>query len=891
MATFVLPLDNNALTPELAGDKAATLSQLLRAGFRVPKGFVVTTEAYTHFVNSHRLNRVIDAVWDRIDPDNMATFEAASKQIRSLFGQAKVPPEISNPIRHTYNDRISMEESAVVRSSAFVDGFSDKSFAGLHEAHLNVIGEQAIVNSVVRCWSSLWSARAIAYRVQHGIPPAQVRMGVIVQLMLPARMSGGLFTVNPITGDTTQMIINSVWGLSTMLMDGQGTPDTFIVDSASGEIIEQKIANKSIMITLEGGQVREAFVESAERVKPSLSELHVSALVALGRQLAKAFNGPQDVEWAILNSRLYILQSRPITANTGFLAMVAPGDDAWPPTVQKEPQSYDLWTLADAGERWPEPVTPLTWSTWAPILQRNMEATFANLKSDYLHSIQWAKRVYGRIYFNEGALAYVLHEGYGVPATILSDSVGSLPDIAKRFDNWRWITLIQRSPLILRQVHTWDEQIKRLERDFAQIDQWVDEFMASALDSQDDRALWAQARSLWRERLETYSAYHTSASSSAMHAYGDMEEQLERWTGDRSLMQALVTGLTGVIQTEILADFWSLVYLIKRQGLAQTVLESPPQQIMEQLVRLPDANAILDALHKFLQRHGHRSNIESEWFYPRWIEDPSYVIEQIQQYLRSDSDFNPHEAEQRQQQERFEATQQLEARLNPLQKISFHRSLGQLHRLVRIRDNGQHYLSKLLLPQRRIFVTLAQRWVTRGWLTALDDFFFLTIPDIDAIVAEGESAVQRLDLAQLIAARRNAWHYWLERPDSPTGVSADGKPIALLGGISEGQLLDGVAASGGRATGPARIVLSLKDAHKLEAGDILVTRAIDPSWTPLFSLVKGIVLETGGQLSQSAIVAREYGLPAVISVFGATRLIADGLRITVDGVAGKVYWK
>ncbi|MBI1296314.1 hypothetical protein GC175_15280 [bacterium] len=890
MTTYVLPLDDGSLTPELAGDKAATLSRLQRAGFRVPKAFVVTTEAYSHFVHSNRLNLVIEAIWARIDSNNLATFEAASKQIRSLFGQAKLPPEISNPIRYAYNERITMEETVVVRSSPFVKGYADRSFAGLHEAHLNVIGEQAIVDAVARCWSSLWSTRAIAYRVQHNIAPAQVSMGVMVQLMIPARMSGGLFTINPVTGDPEQAIINSVFGLSTMLMDGQGTPDTFVVNSATGEILEEKIATKQIMVTIEGGRLRDVYVDPSERHKPSLSELHVSAIVALGRQLVKAFGAPQDVEWAILNSRLYILQSRPITGNTGFLSLHVPGDDVWPPTTQKEPHPYDLWTLSESGERWPEPVTPLTWSTWAPVLQHNMEATFANLKDDYLEHIQWVKRIYGRIYFNEGALAYVLHEGFGVPAKTLSDSVGTLPDVANRFHNWRWVTLIQRSPHILRQVHEWEDQIKRFERDFSQIDRWVAEFLRKDLKTESDEALWAQARGVWLRRLTTYTGYHTSAASSAMQTYGEVEEQLERWGKPSSVLQSLVTGLAGLIQTEILSDLWSLAHLVNRHELDEFFLETAPDRIMEHLVARRDAAPVLDAVRTFLARHGHRSSSDAEWSHPRWIEDPSFVFSQIANYLRSGSAFNPHEAERRQQQERLDATDVLDAQLNPLQRISFHRLLGQLHKLIQVRDNGQHYLSKLLLPLRLIFATLAVRWVARGWLANPDDIYFLTVPDIEAILVDGEGAVQQLRLDQLIETRRGAWRYWLMHPESPVAVNPDGKPLSLISAIGDKQIVDGVAASSGRATGVARVVLSLKDAHKLNPGDILVTRALDPSWTPLFSIIKGIVLETGGQLSQGAIVAREYGLPAVTSVYGATRRIPDGQRITVDGVAGKVYW-
>ncbi len=887
---FVLPLDSHELTLQLGGGKASALSRLLRAGFRVPKGFVVTTEAYRHFVSGNRLDLVIDAIWARIDPTNLATLEAASRQIRSLFGQTRLPPELANPIRSIYNERVTVEETVAVRASAYVDTLADRSFAGLHETYLSVIGEQAILDSVVRCWSSLWSTRAIAYRMQHGIAPAQVSMGVIVQLMIPARMSGGLFTVNPISGDPTQMIINSVLGLSTMLTDGQGTPDTFVVDSETGEIIDSKIAHKALMITLESGQLREAYVDSAERGKPSLSELHVSAVVALGRQLAKAFGGPQDVQWAILNSRLYILQVRPITGNTGYLAMRAPGNDAWLPQTEQASQPYDLWTLSETGERWPEPVTPFTWSIWAPILQRNTQSTFADLKADLTRDVEWIKRLYGRIYTNEGALAHILYQGYGVPATILADGVGGLPEVAKRYHDWRWVTLIQRSPLILRQMRNWDEQIKRFEHDFEQIERWVAAFMDRDLHAESDQSLWDQAQGIWLQRLETYTGFHTSATSSAMYEYGEMEKQLEHW-GEPALIQPLVTGLSGIIQTEILADLWSLTHLIKRQKLDSFFLSSPPSTVLRELPNQAEASQVLAQLQRFLQRHGHRSAVDAEWLYPRWVEEPANVIEQIVNYLRSGSGFNPHEAEQHQQQERFDATQRLESRLNPLQRISFRRSLSQLHRLVRVRDNGQHYLSMLLLPPRRIYATLAARWAARGWLAQADDFYFLVVPEIEALLKEGEPAVSRLDLPHVITERRSAWRYWHERPDPPAAISAEGKPLSLIGTITEGQLLDGVAASGGWVTGRARVVLSLKAAAGLEAGDILVTRALDPSWTPLFSIISGIVLETGGQLSQSAIVAREYGLPAVIGVYGATRRVPEGQQITVDGVAGKVYWK
>lgn len=890
MEPFVLPLESSELTVANAGGKAATLSRLLRAGFRVPKGFVVVTDAYDQFVTVNRLAPILSAIWDRIDPSDLKTFDAASTQIRALFREGTMPTEIASPIRALYNERVPLDRTVAVRSSATAEDRADASFAGQQDSYLNIIGEEALLDAVVRCWSSLWTARAIAYRMQRKIRPEEVGMAVIVQLMVPAAISGVLFTVNPLNGDPDQMVINATWGLGSILVSGEITPDTFIADRASGDLIDSKLADKRMMVTFVDGHMEEVEVEAGQRIKPSLTPLHVSALVALGRQLEKTLGAPQDIEWSITHGRVHLLQSRPITTR-GVLSYRPSGDDAWPPLGHAAPRAYDLWTQSDLGERWPQPITPFTWSTWQPITEASMARSFKGLNAPFLREIEWMKRAYGRAYLNEGALAYVLHYGYGMPASSFSEGLGSAPELVKAYEHWRWGTLLRRAPLILRQVRTWEKQIVQFERDFPKIEQWVDQFMERDLSALSDADLWSEAQGIWQERFDTYIDYHSAVTSTSMNAYSQMEGLLRRWTGDGALIHSLVVGLNGVIQAEIVPALWEIARAVQDRGLTPLLLTHPPQEALRQLLDRKDAEPILALLARFLQRHGHRALIEAEWMHPRWIEDPAQVIEQVASYLRAGPATDGSPADQGQA-DRLKATQTVKRRLNFLQRIYFQWGVRRLHRLVRMRDNGQHYLVKLALPQRRLYATLAQRWADRGWLDHADDFFFLVTAEIEAALAVGNDARSRPDLKSMAQARRTAWDYWMSRPDFPPVLGADGKPRpAPEPGVDESQILTGIAASAGRVEGIARVILAPKDAIKLQRGEILVTRSTDPGWTPVFSLIGGVVMEIGGQLSHGAIVAREYGLPAVINVSGATHKIKDGQRIILDGAAGRIYLK
>lgn len=890
MTDTILPLSSNHLDLRRAGGKGANLHRLFAAGFPVPPAFVITTPAYLSFVESNNLMPIILQNTQDLEPDAPGAYAPASDAIRDAFQQASVPDELRAAISQAYRE-MGNQTPVAVRSSATAEDLPDASFAGQQDTYLNVQGVDSLLRAVVACWSSLWTARAMAYRARRNIGPEDVALAVIVQEMAPAESAGVLFTVNPVSGARQEMLVNATWGLGEALVAGKVNPDTLVLDRQSGSIKQLELGDKAIMSVPLAGSTAERDVEPQRRAKPSLDAHAAATLAKLGRDIEALFGVPQDVEWALAGGRIYILQSRPVT--TLDPATVVPGDDNWPP-VSPAPQPFDRWTQADVGERWPEPVTPFTWSTAELMLNRNMRDSFAGLPPSLLQGISWARRAYGRVYFNEGALIHLFSEGYGMPASMAASSLANPEFITEEQDRWQWLTFLRRLPLVVRLTIRWERNARKFEGDFEKIDALVDQFMMRQIETLDDTALWREAQTTWYERLMTYMVYHANVTSTTTTAFGTVESLLERWLDRKDLIYDLTAGLEGVIAAEIVPDLWRMANEVRRAGLTSLFLDDDPAATLAQLHEEPAAAPFLAFLDRFLQRHGHRCMSEAEWLYPRWIEAPERVIATIATYLQSGEAIDPRAAETKQIRLREEALALVADKLNPLQMAYFRRSLRRLRRFMRLRDNGQHFLVKLLLPMRHIYATLGRRWARRGWLADPLDFFFLLIPEIEAVLAlhktgdmSATAELNGLQLRELVSQRRLAYEHWFDRP-LPEVLDEDGLPLEAPLDDDE-QALSGVPASAGRVQGLARVIDAPGDASRLQPGEILVTRATDPGWTPVFSIISGLVLEVGGQLSHGAIVAREYGLPAVVNVTGATRRIADGQTITVDGSSGRIY--
>jgi hypothetical protein len=377
---FIRPLDAPALTLADAGGKGANLNALVRAGLPVPPGFVVLTAAYRVFVAAHDLAPLIEAQWAALDQTSAAAFEQASAVLRAAFDAAPFPAELAAPILAAYA-ALGDGVAVAVRSSATAEDLPDASFAGQQDTYLNIDGADALLDAVKRCWGSLWTARAMAYRARQGILPAQVSLAVVVQVMAPATAAGVLFTVNPVTGAADEMLINATWGLGEALVSGRVNPDEIVADKATGRIKQSTVGEKAIMTASTGAGVAEVAVAAAQRKQLALTPDQVAELAQLGRDLEALFGQAQDVEWAIAGDRVVLLQSRPVTTIAPPAGL--PGDDAWPTLDGLAAQPFDFWTQQDLGERWPDPVTPLTWSISEHMTQVSMANMVARLDAPY----------------------------------------------------------------------------------------------------------------------------------------------------------------------------------------------------------------------------------------------------------------------------------------------------------------------------------------------------------------------------------------------------------------------------------------------------------------------------------------------------------------------------
>jgi pyruvate,water dikinase len=888
MATLIASLDAPTLLLADAGGKGHNLGAMRRAGFPVPSGFVVTTAAYRRFVAENGLAATIDDQWAGCDPSQPDSFEQASAAIRAAFGEAAMAPELAQAVGQAYTALGDGDAPAVaVRSSATAEDLPDASFAGQQDTYLNIRGDEALLDAVKRCWGSLWTARAMAYRFRQGIAPGDVSLAVVVQVMAPATAAGVLFTVNPVTGNTGEMVVNATWGLGEALVSGRVNPDTILVEKATGRIQQVELGDKAVMTAETASGTAEVAVDDARRQQQAVDAAQVTELARLGRALEAHFGAPQDIEWAVAGGQVVLLQARPVTT---MAVDAVPGDDAWPPGDAPAPQPFDYWTTYDVGERWPEPVTPLTWSTGAAMIQENMDDTLQGIKAGYMGKIQWSKRAFGHVYLNEGAMVHVYSDGAGFPKSMMNAAMTGVVPASEAENRYKWGRLLRHAPWILQTFTRPGRDVTAFETEFPQIDRWVDDFMAADWNTTADGELWRAAQGLWRDRAMHYMRYHSSATSTSMTSYTQMESFLARAYGDKEITQKLAGGLTGVIAAEIVPSLWQMARTLDAAGLSGLVLDQPPAVALAALRRMPEAASFLKQLDTFLRRHGHRCMSEAEWLHPRWIEAPEQVVESVAGYLRAGASFDPSAAAAKAVAEREAAIHAVETKLNPVQRAYFRWGNARLERFVRARDNGQHYLVKLLLPVRCIYAMLGRRWAERGWLAAPDDFFFLVVEEIERVMAAGSPQTAGLDLQRIAAGRRTAYDYWFSQP-MPDVLDAAGQPVAFEAAreaSAEGQVLVGMAASRGRVTGTARVVMTPKEAASIRPGEILVTRATDPGWTPVFSVIGGAVIEIGGLLSHGAIVAREYGLPAVVNIPQATQLIRDGQQITVDGGTGRV---
>ena len=887
--TFVLDfaaIDADALM--LVGGKAANLGVLTRAGLPVPSGVCVTTEADRRVAASAGLDHVLDAFAGTPATDASRLRELAS-QARAAMLAAPVPDQVTQAVLSGYSS-LGANVPVAVRSSATAEDLPFASFAGQQDTYLNVIGADAVLDAVRRCWASLWTDRAVAYRATNGIDQRTVRLAVVIQRMVDAAIAGVLFTANSVTGRRRQAVIDASPGLGEAVVSGAVNPDHFVVDTDSGEILERRHGDKRMAVRSRPGGGTEHVEGPAAANAASITDDQIRALAALGDRVEALYGAPQDIEWAIdADGALWLTQARPITT------LFPLPSNAPPPGAGL--RVYLCFSLAQGLNR---PITPMGLAGFRRLASSASEVLgfpVADPMAGPTRYVEAGQRVFADVTgvlrnrigrallprvldIMEARSAVVLRQLSNDPR--LSTTPGSVFPVVRRI-----LRIAARFMLPITALRAFvrpDAAARHAERigvDLAK--RLIVRETATAAERLDFvvRILRDHCIPLV-PRIMPAPAVGIAMFALAGRLLGRDAEADE--------LQAVLRALPHNVTTEMDLALWALAGRIRADRAAAAALRDGSADELAKRFQAGDLPGVAQrGLAEFLERYGHRAVAEIDIGMPRWSDDPRHILGVLANYLRlEDAALAPDALFARRRIEADAMIDTLAARAGRRSRLRARLvrfALGRAQSLLGLRELPKFYLIVAFAAVRRQLAMVGAALAARRLLEDPDDVFFVDL-------LEARAGLEGRNLRPTAARRREAYQQELRRRHVPRVMLSDGtEPEAqrVTEAAADGSLT-GTPASAGTVTATARVIIDPVGAH-LEPGEILVAPSTDPGWTPLFLTAGGLVMEMGGANSHGAVVAREYGIPAVVGVPDATARIASGQRITVDGSAGTVTFE
>lgn len=815
------------------GPKAAHLS-VLAASHPVPPGFCLTAEAYRR---AQRLGG-IDADLERAVADAYA----------DLVGDAEPPPPVA------------------VRSSALDEDGPGASFAGQHDTILGVVGLDAVRAAIERTWASLRSEAALAYRRDHALPEDGLALAVLVQRLVVADASGVAFSADPVSGRRDRTVVNATWGLGETLVAGHVTPDGWTLDTADLRVVEHRPGEKAKMTVLAGDRTVEVAVPSFLRERPALTAAELTAVAELARGLEALHGWPVDVEFALEDGALHLLQCRPVTA----LPDPTPGSVAAPddplgglPAPWREDDDATQYWQSDR-RHFPDPLPALDHDFARVVYEEGLGhgARFYGFPVT-VH----ARRFWSRLYWSDRRIE-LTEEQRAVwnarGAAAYAEADAGLENVW----TWRW------RPEVEAHLAFWDG----FDRSGAD-----DEALLAHLDATFERLV-----RVWRLHFEI-----VLAAGRARDAFQKLYAELFEGASELDAFDLLHGPATLTYRAG--AAIWALRDVVAAvPGLGAEVVDLPPDAVLEALARRGDATAAREALDAYLADYGRRT-LFLALSAPSLVEDPAPVIAMLQDALRRpERDARARRAEvAADRARRIDAAHgRLRGYPEPVraafaQRLAVGRSAGWI-----LEDHNFLIDYGTTAAVRRVVLEVGLRLERAGSIAAATDVFHLTWDELRATWA----AAPALDRRALIKERRDELRRHADL-DVPSTLGTPPSAAAAAGNPSDGRtppetrdpdVVTGDPGARGVARGLARVLRDLNDAGNLRPGEILVATTTSQPWTPLFGIAAGLVTDTGGVLSHSAVVAREYGLPAVVGTRVGTRRIRDGMLLEVDGDRGRV---
>jgi len=860
MGSYVLGLQEIDQTQvAVVGGKGAQLGELSRIeGIRVPAGFCVTTDAFRRVLADapsipDRLDRL-----SRLKPDDREAARTLSAEIRRTIEGIAIPGDLAAAITRALAE-LGEHAAYAVRSSATAEDLPTASFAGQQDTYLNVVGPAAILQHVSRCWASLYTERAVTYRQRNGIDHRKVHMAVVVQQMAFAQAAGILFTADPVTGNRKVAAVEASFGLGEALVAGLVNADAYKV--RDGEIVGKAVATKQLAIhALPAGGTQEQPIDPARQDEPALTDAQVVQLAELGRRIEAHFGRPQDIEWCLVDDGFQIVQSRPITT-------------LFPFPESGDPENH-VYVSVGHQQMMTDPMKPLGLSFWQMTTPAPMAEAGGRLFVDVTQRLASPASRAGILEalgrsdpLTGDALQTILERDGFIRPLPGEDPPGPLFGATP--------APIETDPAIVTELIGRSEaSIAALERDIRTKsgDALLDFIRA---DIQELRRILFDPRS-------------HQVFMSAMEAAWWLNDQLEAWLGEKNAADTLTQSVPYNVTSEMGLALLDVADVIRpHPDVVEFLQHVEDEGFVDELPKLAGGREARDAIEAWLDRYGMRCVGEIDITRPRWSERPSTLVPLI---LGNIKNFEPGAGERRFEQGRQEAWKKEQELLERLRALpdgerkaeETKRMIDRVRTFIGYREYPKYGMVSRYFVYKQALLDEAERLVQAHVLREKEDIFYLTFSELHDVVR-----ANRVD-DQLLHQRKDAFRSY-QALTPPRVLTSDGEVVAgayRRDDVPAGALV-GLAVSAGTVEGRARVILDMAEAD-LEAGDILVTAYTDPSWSPLFVTINGLVTEVGGLMTHGAVIAREYGLPAVVGVEQATRLIRNGQRIRVHGTDGYV---
>ncbi|PEZ83005.1 phosphoenolpyruvate synthase [Bacillus sp. AFS017274] len=851
----------------LAGGKGSNLGELSKIhGIQVPEGFCVTTEGYQKALEQNEAFYALVDQLSLLKVEDRDQIGEISRKIRQIIMEVEIPSDVVKAVAQ-YLSRFGDEHAYAVRSSATAEDLPHASFAGQQDTYLNIIGKEAIMQHISKCWASLFTDRAVIYRMQNGFDHRQVYLSVIVQRMVFPQASGILFTADPITSNRKLLSIDASFGLGEALVSGLVSPDCYKVKEE--EIVDKMIATKKLAIYgLKEGGTETQRIDPDQQKTQTLTEQQILQLARTGRQIEAYFGCPQDIEWCLADDTFYIVQSRPIT------------------TLYPIPEANDkenhVYVSVGHQQMMTDPIKPLGMSifqltSFGPRFKAGgrlfVDVTHRLASPDSRKMLLDAMGQHDPLM--KDALITIIERGDFIKSLPNDKQEQSSGKSNKSVSSADSRAQIENDPTIVSDL------IKSSQTSIEELKQNIQTKLGSDLFDfilEDIQIL----------KKILFDPQSSAVFMAAIDASSWINENMNEWLGEKNAADTLSQSVPNNITSEMGLALLELADVIRPYPEVIDYLQHVnDDNFLDELVKFDGGQETQDAIYDYLRKYGMRCTGEIDITKTRWSEKPTTLIPMI---LSNIKNFEPNASDRKFEQGRQEALKKEQELLDRLKQLpdgeqkakETKRMISLIRNFIGYREYPKYGMVNRYFVYKQALMKEAEQLVQAKVIREKEDIYYLTFEELHEVVR-----TNKLDY-QIISKRKDEYKLY-EKLTPPRVITSDGEII--VGEYKRENLpaeaIVGLPVSSGVIEGRARVILNMEDAD-LEEGDILVTPFTDPSWTPLFVSIKGLVAEVGGLMTHGAVIAREYGLPAVVGVENATKIIRDGQRIRVHGTEGYI---